>query len=363
LGRRSIPSGSILPQKATGGRQPPSKTLDLDGDNAYGTDGYIAGEAQTTILNPSYAMLAIVGGTQDPANGGAYINVDQPLAHGPGPIADENAPARYHFPVPNLSEHDSVEITLTAAGIFRVAVLSDIRTPGGNQFNSTGFRFRQTVGGGADSGMQTFTNDGSGGDWHVFEISGEAGDVFRLSLRASASAGETAFARLAVDGIVPVGTDTDGDCLLDGDEVNTHNTNPLLVDTDGDTFPDLFEINPGGVQRSDPNNAGSIPSAPPSGLPLVDDFDDKFLNPFYWTVNTSIPQGNASVTEQNGRVELVGRAHLNTARQFDPEVVGGIRITGQWTFAGNQDSPPAILAKPPTESSSASNRLTRSRIS
>lgn len=36
--------------------------------------------------------------------------------------------------------------------------------------------------------------------------------------------------------------DSDDDNLLDGDEVNTHNTNPLLADTDGDTLNDDVEV-------------------------------------------------------------------------------------------------------------------------
>lgn len=81
---------------------------------------------------------------------------------------------------------------------------------------------------------------------------------------------------------------------------------------------------------------------PPISIPPADDFADKFLNPCYWTVNTTVQPGggtpgSASATEKNGRIELVGRAHLNTTNHFDPEIVGGIRITGRWTFAGSQD--------------------------
>ncbi len=177
-----------------------TKPQDISGDNAYGTDGYIAGVAQTAILNPAYATLAIIGGTQDGTNG-AYINVDKATDPISTTVADENAPARYHYPVPTLSEHDSVRITLTSAKTFRVALLADIRTDNAI-FNSSGFRIRQTAGGGADSGMQNFTNNNSGGDWHFFDITGVAGDQFVLSLRASATVGETAFARLAIDSVV-----------------------------------------------------------------------------------------------------------------------------------------------------------------
>lgn len=52
-------------------------------------------------------------------------------------------------------------------------------------------------------------------------------------------------------------TDTDGDGLTDGDEINGTAgffTNPLLADTDGDNVPDNIEIASG----SDPTNAASI---------------------------------------------------------------------------------------------------------
>ncbi len=43
-------------------------------------------------------------------------------------------------------------------------------------------------------------------------------------------------------GTDPAIADTDGDGLLDGDEVNTHGSDPLLADTDGDGMPDDYEV-------------------------------------------------------------------------------------------------------------------------
>jgi hypothetical protein len=54
----------------------------------------------------------------------------------------------------------------------------------------------------------------------------------------------------------PLAPDSDGDGLSDGDEVNKYHTNPLLADTDGDGFPDALEVELG----SDPNSASSIPA-------------------------------------------------------------------------------------------------------
>ena len=80
---------------------------------------------------------------------------------------------------------------------------------------------------------------------------------------------------------------------------------------------------------------GSRSSA--STVVLQDDFNDNVLDPAKWTINTSIPQGSASVVEQNGRVELTNRGYLNTAQQFDPVALCGITITGEWTIAGAGD--------------------------
>jgi hypothetical protein len=41
----------------------------------------------------------------------------------------------------------------------------------------------------------------------------------------------------------PVGSDSDGDGLSDGEELNTYGTNPLNEDTDGDGKNDGYEVN------------------------------------------------------------------------------------------------------------------------
>jgi hypothetical protein len=57
--------------------------------------------------------------------------------------------------------------------------------------------------------------------------------------------------RLGTD---PFKSDTDGDGLLDGDEVNVYHTDPLLFDTDGDQISDGLEVRTG----SDPLDANSF---------------------------------------------------------------------------------------------------------
>ncbi|MBW8874728.1 MAG: hypothetical protein JF614_07160 [Acidobacteria bacterium] len=59
-------------------------------------------------------------------------------------------------------------------------------------------------------------------------------------------------------GLDPFNADTDGDGLLDGDELNRYHTNPLLRDTDGDGISDGLEIQSG----SDPLDPASFNLAP-----------------------------------------------------------------------------------------------------
>jgi len=74
---------------------------------------------------------------------------------------------------------------------------------------------------------------------------------------------------------LPNNTDSDGDTLLDGDEVNTHHTDPAKVDTDDDLLADNIEINTHGT---DPTLADSEGDGMPDGWevlyslnPLIDD--------------------------------------------------------------------------------------------
>jgi hypothetical protein len=81
----------------------------------------------------------------------------------------------------------------------------------------------------------------------------------------------------------PTASDTDGDGLSDGDELNTHGTSPISTDSDGDDMPDGWEVTYGlspavangfedadgdrypnvfeYARGTDPNSAASIPTA------------------------------------------------------------------------------------------------------
>lgn len=63
-----------------------------------------------------------------------------------------------------------------------------------------------------------------------------------------------------LEGTSPINSDSDGDSLSDGSEVNVHNTDPLDIDTDADDLPDNYEVQWG----LDPNIWDDI-SADPDG--------------------------------------------------------------------------------------------------
>ena len=54
-------------------------------------------------------------------------------------------------------------------------------------------------------------------------------------------------------------------------------------------------------------------------------------------VTSGIPQNPKSVTEQNGQIELEGRAHFNTTDEFVPSADNPITITGTWEFVSGDD--------------------------
>ena len=77
---------------------------------------------------------------------------------------------------------------------------------------------------------------------------------------------------------MPDKSDTDGDGLSDGDEINVTETNPLKSDTDGDGLNDGVETNTGVLVSS--NNTGTDPNNP-------DTDGDSFPDGFEINVNSN----------------------------------------------------------------------------
>ncbi len=79
---------------------------------------------------------------------------------------------------------------------------------------------------------------------------------------------------------------------------------------------------------------------------LSDDFNGDVLDATKWTTNLKWPigdtpvvsEGKVSVEQRDGHVILKNRGHLVTKDQFDPDRLGGIVITGQWTYDVTNDA-------------------------
>ncbi len=79
---------------------------------------------------------------------------------------------------------------------------------------------------------------------------------------------------------------------------------------------------------------------------LSDDFNGDVLDATKWTTNLKWPigdtpvvsEGKVSVEQRDGHVILMNRGHLVTKDQFDPDRLGGIVITGQWTYDVTNDA-------------------------
>ena len=114
---------------------------------------------------------------------------------------------------------------------------------------------------------------------------------------------------------------------------NPSNTAAVTARITGDTFAQdrvVFHNREGGGHTAHLDNAQIMGM---QSVPERDNFDDNAMDLSKWTTNTSIPQGGASVVEQNGRMELTSRGHLVSFREFNPDTSGGLIVRGQWTFA------------------------------
>lgn len=172
-----------------------AKPLDISGDDAYGTDGYVK---TTDIVNPSYAQVDFLTGGTDDGVQAPYMGIDNTTDPvGPG-IANENSQTRYWWRSPRGTMYDMVSITLTETKTFRIALLHDFRKDSA-QFNAQAW---QIVGPDADTGEVALINsvsDGILGRWTIWELSGVSGDVFTIRGKAGPRDGEADFTRLAFD--------------------------------------------------------------------------------------------------------------------------------------------------------------------
>ncbi|CAK8717721.1 hypothetical protein GMJAKD_06935 [Candidatus Electrothrix aarhusensis] len=118
------------------------KTLDIDSDNIYGTDGYYLYPGISSI--PLYVSVQEGPGMIHYPGNNRYIQLDQRNNFGPGPIANEMSGVFYTQPGTN-NPTDFFTITLTNDVDFRLGIITDNADYAA--IAPLDFRLRQTLGG------------------------------------------------------------------------------------------------------------------------------------------------------------------------------------------------------------------------
>ncbi|NDJ14901.1 MAG: hypothetical protein EBY17_27545 [Acidobacteriia bacterium] len=150
-----------------------AKSMDADGNNSYGTDGYVVAAAPGTIVNPRYASVARLAPGTYPGNGG-YLLIDNPA--GSGSVRT----GLWYNSSGSAVEQDFASITFSASIKTRVGVL--VSNTDAAAISPTSLRIRQTTGGTADAGLiPSPTNAARNGDWYFFDVTAKVGDVFAVS--------------------------------------------------------------------------------------------------------------------------------------------------------------------------------------
>lgn len=151
-----------------------AKPLDSDGNDSYGTQGYLIVSASTLLVNPTYATVsrtapAIYGGNA------AYTSVDNPT--GAGTVTT----GIWYNTSAAGAEDNFALITMTSASSFRLGVLVDH----GDylDFNPASLRVSQVSGGTANSGLiNSYLEVNHDTDWYFFDVyNAQLGDTFMVS--------------------------------------------------------------------------------------------------------------------------------------------------------------------------------------
>ena len=104
---------------------------------------------------------------------------------------------------------------------------------------------------------------------------------------------------------------------------------------------EAVQVNPDVIRRMEPKGTSKrfVRTMPPHPGPvlLADDFSGNALDRAKWLTKTWAPLEHASVVQRDGRVELKNRGYLVSRNQYNPDKLGGLEITGQWTFKTDGD--------------------------
>jgi uncharacterized protein (TIGR03437 family) len=148
------------------------KPKDGDGDNIFGTDGFLIIADGTFARQPWYGAVAPVASLASPG-GVNFLQIDNPLSAGTvaSGLLYENSPSAV--------EQDFAQLVFTSFIKTRVGVLisnADVASA-----SPANLRIRQ-VSGTADTGsITTPSNAQRTGDWYFFDVQARAGDAFIIS--------------------------------------------------------------------------------------------------------------------------------------------------------------------------------------
>ncbi len=187
---------------------------DGDGDNIYGTDGYLIAQYPNgdplNLVQPSYATIALAPGLNYEGVGAeAHQAVFDDVAQtGPGPVPDLVAGDYWGGGGADGDEGAFFTITLNQSYSFRLTVIGDQtpdNPPGLLWEASRGVR---VTGPTSDSGLIDIRGPGDSWrdadvDYVLFDISGDAGDVFTVFGENDSRWGDNALGGVALDTAIP----------------------------------------------------------------------------------------------------------------------------------------------------------------
>ena len=159
-----------------------AKTMDIDGDNFYGTFGavhWLVAGVNEHPMGSSLPGWAYAGGGPQ-AKGGGYVDIDDVSGY----PANNDAGIVYGQPANFIFEMTGTVSTYAGMTV-RVGVMADVLSSAewaADQFK--GFRIVQTVGGSGDSGVVSLRGGASGNgvpEMYFFDLTGvNPGDRFQI---------------------------------------------------------------------------------------------------------------------------------------------------------------------------------------
>lgn len=208
------------------------KSLDSDGDNIYGTDGYTifqsdaVGTSTSTngniVQTPSYANVEILSGLSYFTGNNSslnYVDIDDPTQTGSGTVPNIESGILFKGGV-GSGTTEFVNLNFTNTGNYRVGFLVD--NTDFAAISPTSLTLNQTTGGSASVTTNLTDDRDLDGDYYFFDVDAEAGDVFQLSGVGDSGFGSNGIGGVTFDTIpaaptpVPFGVSTDLSILILG---------------------------------------------------------------------------------------------------------------------------------------------------